>query len=40
MRADCEKFNLAMELGWDLYLFTTDMILDKSAIDTLKRVLA
>jgi very-short-patch-repair endonuclease len=37
---DCEKLNAAVEMGWKVYRFTTNMIDDGRAIDTLRKVLA
>jgi very-short-patch-repair endonuclease len=36
---DCEKLNEAAILGWKILRFTTDMVRDGRAIDTIQRAL-
>ena len=36
--SDCEKYNLAVCEGWRIVRFTTDMVADGRAIQTLKRL--
>ncbi len=38
--ADAEKYNLATALGWKLLRFTTKMVKDGTAIQTIERVLS
>jgi very-short-patch-repair endonuclease len=35
--ADCEKYNEAVLLGWRVLRFTTDMVLDGTALSTIER---
>jgi very-short-patch-repair endonuclease len=36
---DCRKLNLAVELGWRVYRFTTEMVENGEALAVLERVL-
>jgi len=36
-RSDCEKYNLATLMGWKVYRFTSDMVMDGSAIELLRK---
>lgn len=37
--SDCEKYNAATELGWRVFRFTGDQVVNGAAIDTLQRVI-
>lgn len=37
---DCHKYNAAALLGWRVFRFTTNMVTDGTAIDTVLRALA
>jgi len=37
---DCEKYNAAGVLGWRVYRFTTDMIIDGRLFNTLEQLFA
>jgi len=39
IESDCEKVNLAVELGWQVCRFTTSMVADGRALNTLQRLL-
>ena len=38
-RDDCIKYNHAIELGWDLYRFTTDLVESEEAINFMIRIM-
>jgi len=38
-RKDCEKYNLALEHGWRVLRFTTDMVRKGLAIESVVRVI-
>jgi very-short-patch-repair endonuclease len=39
-RKDCEKYNLALEHGWRVLRFTTDMVRKGLALESVVRVLS
>lgn len=38
-RRDCDKYNMATLLGWRVYRVTTDMVLDGSALELVRKAL-
>ena len=37
--ADCEKYNAATELGWKVYRYTTQQVMEGKAIEQIKRLI-
>jgi len=36
---DCDKYNTATMMGWEIYRFSTEMVLDATAIDFIRDLL-